>query len=311
MRKLIIIIASILAALFVWSLAPVLWLYVRPDPPITTNAQAIEKLKENDGNLFRFIATGDTHNGLIFNDSATLKEISSMNRENRFKGKAPVDFVLIAGDVTFRGSPWQYALFNKMRSLIRFPVIAAVGNHDDDTKKAKEYFEKYVGPKNFSFTNRNSYFICIDNAINDMSPKLFAWLEEELQKSQPYAHRFVVAHKPPLAPTQMSWYRPETNRWSYKLMKLCERYKVTMVISGHEHMFKELAHGGVKYLTVGGGGFIPYVPYDDGGYTHYAVIRVYGDYVDYEVRRIPPPFWEYVTYYAWKDLFFFLKGLLF
>lgn len=311
MRKFIIITVIAIAALAVFSLMPAVFLYLSPDPPIETNARAIERLSGNDGSLFRFIVTADTHNGLIFNDSATLKAVWNINRENRFKGKAPVDFVLLAGDVTFRGAPWHWRIFNRIRSMIRLPVITAVGNHDDDTVKAKELFTKYVGPKNISFTNRNSYFILIDNAINDISPKLFAWLEEELKKSQPYTHRFVVAHKPPLSPTQQSWYRPESNRWSYRLMKLCEQYKVDMVISGHEHMFKEMRHGGVTYLTGGGGGFIPYVPGDNGGFTHYLVVRVYGDYVDYETRRVFPPFWEYLTYYMWKDLFYFVKGVLF
>lgn len=311
MRKLTIAASILLVALTAGSFLPVVFLYLRPDPPIVTNAQAIERLQDNDGKLFRFIVTADTHSGLVFNDSATLKLVWNINRENRFKGKAPVDFVLLAGDVTFRGSPWHWRIFNRIRSMIRLPVITGVGNHDDDTIKAKEFFAHYVGPKNVSFTDRNSYFILIDNAINDISPALFRWLEEELKKSQPYAHRFVVAHKPPLSPRQESWYRPESNRWSYRLMKLCEQYKVDMVISGHEHMFKELRHGGVTYLTAGGAGFIPYAPGSSGGFLHYVVVRVYGDYVDYEVRKIYPPFWEYITYYMWKDLVYFLKGLLF
>lgn len=307
MRKFITIIVSIVLLLAAISMIPVLVLYLRPDGPVLTNAQAIDTLKGNDGNLFRFVVMSDTHNGLIFNDSATLREVARINRENRFKGKAPVDFVTVAGDITFRGAPWHYRVFNRIRSMIRVPVIVAVGNHDDDTKKAKEYFKTYAGEKNFSFTDRNAYFIAIDNAINDMNGPRFAWLEEELKKSRPYAHRFIIAHKPPLAPTQESWYRPETNKWAYRLMKLCEQYKVDMVFSGHEHMFREMTHGGVRYLTAGGGGFIPYVRGDQGGYTHYVVVRVFGDYVDYEVRKVLPPFWEYLTYYMWKDLWYFLK----
>jgi len=310
MRKLVIGIITVVAALTLWSMVPVLLLYLRPDAPIATNADAIAKLEANDGNVFRFVVTSDNHSGLLFNDSATLKLVSRINRENRFTGKAAVDFVLLAGDVTFRGSPWEYRIFNRIRSMIRIPVIAAVGNHDDDTKRAKEYFKTYAGEKNFSFTDRNCYFIFIDNAINDMTGALFTWLEEELKKSQPYAHRFVVAHKPPLAPTQQSWYRPETNRWSYKLMKLCEQYNVDIVFSGHEHMFKEMVHGGVRYITAGGAGFIPYVPGTEGGFLHYVVVRVYGDYLDYEVRKVFPPLWEYFIYYLWKDLWYLLKDLV-
>ena len=34
---------------------------------------------------------------------------------------------------------------------------------------------------------------------------------------------------------------------------------------------------------------IPWAPTWDGGYLHYLSIRVYGDYLDYEVRKVFPP----------------------
>jgi hypothetical protein len=117
-------------------------------------------------------------------------------------------------------------------------------------------------------------------------------------------------HKPPMSPYQQSWYRPEVVPWSYRFMKLCEKYKVDIVFSGHEHMFREEQLGGVKYITSGGGGGVILHPSGDaGGFFHYLVVRVKGDYVDYEIRKISPPVWEYFAYYLWKDLFYFLKGI--
>ena len=93
-------------------------------------------------------------------------------------------------------------------------------------------------------------------------------------------------------------------------MKLCEKYKVDIVFSGHEHMFRKMEFGGVRYIVSGGGGMIPHIPAWDGGYLHYIVVKVYGDYVDYEVRKVFPPAWELFTYYIWKDAFYFLKSVL-
>ncbi|MEI7671567.1 MAG: tripartite tricarboxylate transporter permease, partial [Deltaproteobacteria bacterium] len=73
-------------------------------------------------------------------------------------------------------------------------------------------------------------------------------------------------------------YGPETGIWAYRFMKLCEKYKVDMVFTGHEHMFKKLSHGGVQYITSGGGGMPMQIPTSDGGYHHYLVVRVFGDY---------------------------------
>jgi len=308
MKKVITIIIALILAAAVYSFVPVVGLYLQKDPVPYSNAQAVEKLKQNKGEHFEFIVFSDNHAGLIFNDSATLKITRSINREGRFR-KVPIDFTAVSGDVTFRGSSWDYRTYNKIRSRVKMPVISAVGNHDDDQGGAK-LFKKYVGQTSISFADRNSYFMMIDNAINNVSDMQFAALEEELKNSSVYAHRFIFLHKAPLSPYFQGWYRPELSPWSYRFMKLCEKYKVDIVFSGHEHMFKEEKLGRVTYMTSAGGGMLLHMPGPDGGFLHYTVVRVYGDYVDYEVRRILPPVWEFLTYYMWKDAFYFLKAAL-
>lgn len=308
MKRVFKILAAVIVVLVLYSLMPVILLYTSKDVVTYTNGEAAAKLKANEGSLFEFIVTGDCHSGLVLDDSAAIKSIRHMNREKRFQ-KAPIDFVEISGDVSFRGSAWDYKIFNKIRSLIKMPVICAMGNHDDD-KDNGELFKRYVGAGEMSFTNRNSYFILVDNGLNDLTDKQFLYLEEELKRSLAYRHRFIFMHKPPISPYQQSWIRPELSPWSYAFMKLCEKYKVDIVFTGHEHMFKEGNYGGVKYVTSGGGGIIPHLPSSDGGFLHYTVVRVYGDYVDYEVRRIFPPLWEFFAYYMWKDVFYFLKAVL-
>lgn len=309
MRPLIKILLMIVLAAVIWSLFPTAVLYLKKDPVPYTNAQAAERLKGSAGNHFGFIVFGDDHAGLIFNDSAALKTIRRINREDRFK-KLPIDFVLVPGDISFRGSAWDYKIYNKLRSLIKWPVFSAVGNHDDD-KDGGSLYKKYAGQAEYSFADRNSYFIVINNSGNNMSGEQFARFEEELKKSLAYRHRFVIAHKSPISPYQQSWYRPELSPWSYRFMKLCEDYKVDMVFSGHEHMFSDHLFGGTRYVVTGGGGMLTHLPRRDGGFLHYIVVRVYGDYVDYEVRKIFPPLWEYLAYYMWKDLFYFLKDVLY
>ncbi len=308
MKKILKIIVALVLAAAVYSFVPVIGLYLQKEPAPYSNAQAAEKLKNNKGDYFEFIVFGDNHAGLILDDSAALKLVRSINHEGRFK-KIPIDFVAVAGDLTYRGSAWDHSTYNKIRSLIRMPVISAMGNHDED-KDDGSLFKKYAGEKDFSFTNRNSYFIVIDNSLNNMSDAQFSSLEEDLKSSAAYAHRFVIIHKPPISPYFQSWYRPELSPWSYRFMKLCEKYKVDIVFSGHEHIFKEKEFGGVKYITSGGGGMPTQIPSSGGAFLHYMVVRVYGEYVDYEVRKIFPPVWEYLTFYMWKDAFYFLKSAL-
>ena len=297
--------AIVLAAAALCSLVPVVGLYLMKDPPVKTNMDAIRSLGTGEGGHFAFIVFGDNHAGLIFNDSATLKLVSRMNREDRFK-KIPIDFVASAGDITVSGSSWQYRTYNKIRSIIKWPVISAIGNHDDDNGGSAR-FEKLAGASDFSYADRNSYFIFIDNITNDLTEAQFTWIEEELEKGSDYKHRFIVAHKSPISPYYQSWYRPELSPWSYRFMKLCEKYKVDIVFSGHEHIYSQNSHGGVKYIVTGGGGMFTTFPSQDGGFFHYVIVRVYGDYVDYEVRKVFPPLWEYLVYYMWKDAFYLVK----
>jgi predicted phosphodiesterase len=307
MKKILRISGIFVLLLAVYSMIPVIILYISPDPKPYTNREAVEKIKGKTGDYFEFVVLGDNHAGLILDDGATLKLVHNINRERRFK-KAPIDFVCIVGDVTFRGSKWDYRAFNKIRARINKPVICAIGNHDND-KDNGELFAKYTGRDEFSFVDRNSYFIILNNEENDLTEKQFSRLEEDLKKSLAYTHRFVFLHKNPIS-YQQTWYRPEESSWAYRFMKLCEKYKVDIVFSGHEHMFRKGAYGGVKYITSGSGGIITHIPNHEGGFLHYVVVRVYGDYVDYEVRRVMPPFWEFLVYYMWKDIFYFLKGIV-
>ena len=310
MRQFLKITGIILFIGIVYSLIPVAALYLQKDAAGPTNEQIAEKLKGNKGNIFSFIVFGDNHAGFIFDDSAFLKVIHGINRENRFK-KLNIDFAANLGDVAFmKGSRWDYRIYNRLRAKIKWPVISLMGNHDDD-RHGESLFRENFGKKEFSFTDRNAYFIVLDNKITAISEEQCNWLEGELKKSSAYAHRFILMHKQAISLYQQSWFRPELSSWAYRFMKMCEQYKVDIVFAGHEHMFREAAYGGVRYIMTGGGGMLTQIPESEGGYLHYLVVRVYGDYVDFEARRVFPPLWEYVTYYMWKELFYLLKDVFY
>lgn len=304
--SLVLIIGTIL------SIVPVVLLYMEKDHSgrLPTNEQIVEGLKENKGNVFSFIVFGDNHAGFIFDDSAFLKIINRINRENRFK-KLNIDFAVNLGDLAFiKGSRWDYRIYDRLRGKIKWPTITLMGNHDDD-RHGEHLFKEKIGKHEFSFSDRNSYFIILDNRITSLSEEQCDWLESELEKSASYEHRFIFMHKQAMSLYQQSWFRPELGSWSYRFMKLCEKHKVDIVFAGHEHMYREAVYGGVRYIMSGGAGMLNQIPESEGGYLHYIVVRVYGDYVDFEVRKVFPPLWEYLAYYIWKELFYLLKDVFF
>jgi len=290
----------VLSAVIIYSALPIIpYLFMSPASNDVNNQVGIEKLKGNKGDYFSFIVFGDSHNGLFTNDASSLKLIWHMNREDRFK-KVPIDFVLSVGDITLDGSEWDFRSWKKIQALIKYPVIAAIGNHDD-----RKLFEKYCGDRQFAFSNRNSYFIVVDNA--DGEPNLI-WLEERLKEGQKYDHTFVIMHKPPCDPYQQEWYNIDNAPWAYELRKLLAKYRIDMVFAGHKHMFKHQKFDNVDYITTGGGGMIMEIPESEGGYLHYIRVMVNQDYVTYEVRKISPPLWLHITYYLGKEALYWVRN---
>ncbi|MDD3905750.1 MAG: metallophosphoesterase [Candidatus Omnitrophica bacterium] len=294
------ILAILIIIVLVYSFLPLIsFQFTRLAEKSSNNQATVEQLKENKGGYFSFIAFGDSHNGLFTNDASTLKLIWHMNREDRFR-KVPIDFVLHTGDVSLNGSEHDFKAWKKMQALIKYPIIAAIGNHDD-----RKLFEEYCGDKQFAFVNRNSYFIVVDNA--DGEPDLM-WLEERLKEGKKYEHTFVIMHKPPCDPYQQEWYNIDNAPWAYSLRKLLAKYHVDMVFAGHKHMFKHQRFDNIDYITTGGGGMLMEIPESEGGYLHYIRVMVNHDYVTYEVRKISPPLWLHITYYLGKEALYWARN---
>lgn len=313
-HKILSTIIGIFLLLNLYSLLPLAKVYLsKPPTALKTNLEISENLKEHDDPYFSFIVISDTSSGCPLMESATLKLISRINREDRFH-KIPIDFVINIGDVTFRGREPHYRNYAKIKELIKYPVISAIGNHDDDLDdgaRGEAMFKKYCGEKEFSFVDRNAYFIVLDNKNGEFRDDQFEWFENELQKADQYKHVFVFMHKPPFNPYQQSWYRIETCPWSQRFLKMCEQYNVSIVFSGHQYVQRAVEFGGVTYIVSGGGGaLLAEAPSWDNSFLHYIVVKVNMDYIDYEVRKVPPPIWEFFVFYIWKDLLYFVKGLL-
>ena len=140
------IIAGVLIAMVAYSFLPLISFWFVKGADIEDNNEAnVAKLAGNEGVYFSFIVFGDNHSGLILNDAATLKLIWHMNREDRFK-KIPIDFVLSVGDVTLDGKLSHFYAFKKIQRLIKWPLIVAIGNHDD-----RELFGEFCGKEEFAF----------------------------------------------------------------------------------------------------------------------------------------------------------------
>ena len=204
---------------------------------------------------FSFIVMGDTRNGT----DAHRRVVERMAQE------VP-DFVLGTGDMVDDGShedQWQQ-FFDIENRLLRDNVYyPSVGNHDRQGRgrTADSYRAFFSVPENggdteryYAFSYAAARFLVLDSneysfALSDQT----AWLERELiaARQDPAVHHvFVVMHHPPFSISVHGGSLDLRERWT----PLFEKYQVSAVFSGHDHVYERAESGGIRYFVSGGGG---------------------------------------------------------
>jgi 3',5'-cyclic AMP phosphodiesterase CpdA len=202
---------------------------------------------------FTFIVFGDTRSGV----DAHRRVIERIAQE------VP-DFVLGTGDMVddgYRQDQWQQFFDVEspvLRDNVYFPVV---GNHDRQGRgrTADSYRAYFSVPDNgdaryYGFSYAAARFLVLDSneysfALSDQT----AWLERELiaaRQDPAMRHVFVVMHHPPFSVSLHGGSRDLRERWT----PLFEKYQVTAVFSGHDHVYERAEHNGIRYFVSGGGG---------------------------------------------------------
>ena len=204
---------------------------------------------------FSFVVLGDTR----YSTDAHRRVIERVSQE------VP-DFVLGTGDMVDEGhrqDQWQQ-FFDIEGPLLRDNVFfPALGNHDRQGRgrTADSYRSYFSVPENgdeteryYAFSYATSRILVLDSneysfALTDQT----AWMERELiaaRQDPRVRHIFVVMHHPPFSISLHGGNRDLRERWT----PLFERYDVTAVFSGHDHVYSRAEHNGIRYFVTGGGG---------------------------------------------------------
>lgn len=145
----------------------------------------------------------------------------------------------------------------------KYPTWPTLGNHEVSGPKINSGEDNYVsGVKNFgdffglkdplySFTHGNVKFIALDWIKASESKERLAWLEKELKDAQGKLI-FVFKHRPYYTVGSKSYNDVEGK--STVVTDLFEKYKVTAVFSGHDHLYYRTLRGGVNYIVSAGAG---------------------------------------------------------
>jgi hypothetical protein len=191
----------------------------------------------------------------------------------------------------------DWARFWEMSKPIKVPYFLTVGNHDvNDTKSELLYKEQVDLPGNelyYSFTAGNALFIVLDSYLTGEQKKItgdqYKWLEGVLAKST-QRYKFIFLHHP-LYPDKRNGrhYGNSLDRYPDdrdKLQALFVKHNVTMVFTGHDHLYLRKTVDGMPHIIAGGGGAPLYAYEKDGGFYHFIVVTVDGDKVSAEVIDI-------------------------
>jgi len=226
----------------------------------------------------KFVVYGDTRDG-----HAVHRKLVKM-----IMAEHP-DLVLQTGDLVHRGedeSLWKIYddITGDMRKKI--PVYPARGNHDlggpGYENRVTEAFTS--GNKLFySFDKEGCHFVSIDSfsPYKPGSPQ-YKWLENDLSKSENARAVFVFFHVPPYSVGTVHGPDLEIRK---ALCPLFEKYHVTAVFNGHEHIYYRTVRNGIPYVIAGGGG-APLYPIDPGlaekgdvyaSVHHYCVCEISGN----------------------------------
>jgi hypothetical protein len=173
----------------------------------------------------------------------------------------PFDFIVHTGDLAYptgTRSSLQARFFEPYADLLdKLPVFPASGNHEYQADGGAPFREAFLLPENggeeglerwYSFDWGPVHLVALDTERT--GPAQARWLEADLAANvRPWV--IVYGHRPPFASGAHGG-DPEFQR---HFVPVLERFRVPLVLSGHEHHYeRSTPRAGVSYVVTGGGG---------------------------------------------------------
>ncbi|TBX38919.1 hypothetical protein E0M35_28475 [Bacillus thuringiensis] len=221
--------------------------------------------------------TDRTDNGQTESESEKERRSEQLIREqynsineytSRLTGMTEPTPVLINGDLTAFGHPWQWDKMNSLLGILKSPIFMGLGNHDienniDDclsnscVRSSMNYFTKHMqlygltrydrkgdAPNNshrfgsfaYSIDVGPIHFVQLNNyptmtfRISEYTMEdSLSWLEQDLKEANQYGQAIIVnMHEP-------SGWKKGSQEQKNRFKNLLEKYKVKAVFAGHYH----------------------------------------------------------------------------
>ena len=215
---------------------------------------------------FRFTVVGDTRS----NHEVHAKIVERMMADKPRLVKNSGDLISDGRNIAH----WE-KFFEINRELMRsIPYYPVLGNHEKNGQLYFDFFHLPEGERYYMFTVGDALFLMLDldgpylptptfmdreereawwrKQSGDYFERQKAWVRNRLELTRGAGFVFVVFHLP-LYSSKASRLEGTKERRAF-WGDLFERYKVQVVLSGHDHHYHRAVHGGTHYVTTAGGG---------------------------------------------------------
>ena len=211
----------------------------------------MEQLKSEKGKKVKkmhFLVFGDSKGSKYFPE--VLKRADSLNP----------DFCITTADLVNTGGGIRgkndYEKLDAMGGwfMRKYPMWPTVGNHEESGgDDGIENFSNFFGMKKvmYSFEYGNAKFIALPWPKVSEDPEKIKWLKKELRKARG-KHIFVYRHRPYYTVGSKSY--KDVDGVETEVTKLFDKYKVTAVFSGHDHIYYRTKRNQTSYIISAGAG---------------------------------------------------------
>lgn len=194
---------------------------------------------------------------LVFGDSKGSKYFKGVLQ--RADALQP-DFCLTTADLVNKGGGESGKIdYDKLDKdggwfMRKYPMWPTVGNHEEyGGDDAIENFSNFFGMEKamYSFEYGNAKFIALPWRKIKGNAKKLAWLENEL-KTANGKHIFVFKHRPHYDVGSKNY--KDVEGTATATTKLYDKYNVTAVFSGHDHIYYRTKRNSTNYIITAGAG---------------------------------------------------------
>ncbi len=161
--------------------------------------------------------------------------------------------LVLNGDIC-NGNAYDYdSLEQHMPNKAELPYFMLAGNHELYFGGWNEYYSRF-GSSSYYFTVKtptaSDFYICLDTGSGTLGSKQLKWFKELLENSRNNYRRYIVFTHNNLYRIRHTLSTNPTNEELLVLTELFAKYKVDMVVTGHDHLKNVIKLGNTTHITM-------------------------------------------------------------